>query len=123
MLGGGTGLTPLCAIIEELVRWQSKPRTHLFFGGRTPDDLYHLDRLRALAEVHPWLEVTPVVEEGEVEGGERGTVIEAVLRRGNWSGHDIRISGSPAMIRTSVTRLLVIGTPLERIAYDPFTID
>ena len=33
------------------------------------------------------------------------------------------VCGSPAMIRATVSRMLVAGTPLDRIKYDPFTMD
>jgi hypothetical protein len=35
----------------------------------------------------------------------------------------VLVSGSPAMIKATVSRLLVAGTALERISYDPFTLD
>jgi hypothetical protein len=50
-----------------------------------------------------------------------GTLPEAVLRGGDWSSHDVLLSGSPAMIRATASALLVDGVPLDRITYDPFT--
>ena len=35
----------------------------------------------------------------------------------------IIVCGSPAMIRATVSSMLVAGTPLDRITYDPFTLD
>jgi len=81
-----------------------------------------LDRLRALAEVHPWLAVAPVCEDDPFdEHTLPGTLPDAVVRSGDWSGHDVLLSGSPAMIRTTASALLVDGVPLDRIHYDPFT--
>ena len=37
--------------------------------------------------------------------------------------HDVTVCGSPAMIRSTVSQMLVAGTPLDRITYDPFTLD
>jgi NAD(P)H-flavin reductase len=68
--------------------------------------------------------VTPVVERGdEAPGCEQGTLAEAVTQYGSWPGHRILVSGSPAMIRATVSRMLVAGSALDQIAYDPFTID
>ena len=56
-------------------------------------------------------------------GAERGTLADVVTRYGAWAGHDVLVCGSPAMIRATVSRMLVAGTPLDRIRYDPFTVD
>src|SRR5690606_6818591 len=123
MIAGGAGLAPLRALLDELARWGKNPNVTLFFGGRTVDDLYVLDDLHRLASSNPWLRIVPVVEHGEVAGAEKGTLAEAVTRRGAWPNHDILVSGSPQMIRTTVSRMLVAGTSLDQIAYDPFTLD
>ncbi len=123
MVAGGTGLTPLRALADDLARWGRNPNVHLFFGGRTAEDLYDLDHLRSMASVNPWLTVRPVVERGALPGAEQGTLVEAVLRHGPWPSHDVLVSGSPPMIRATVSRMLVSGTALDQIAYDPFTLD
>ena len=124
MVAGGTGVAPLCALLDDLARRPSPPRTQLFFGGRTWDDLYELDALRRLSYVHPWLDVVPVVEDDEGgTGAERGALADVVTRYGAWSGHEVFVCGSPAMIRATVSRMLVAGTPLDHIHYDPFTMD
>lgn len=124
MVAGGTGLAPLRALVDHLAKWGKNPGVHLFFGGRTVDDLYDLDALRSLAAVNPWLSVVPVVEQGPaLGGGALGTLAEAVTRHGAWPDHDILVSGSPPMIRATVSRMLVAGTVLDQISYDPFTLD
>jgi len=123
MIGGGTGITPLLAILDDLSHWKRNPPVHLFFGGRRPEDLYALDDLRRLAATCRWLTVTPVTEEGAVTGGDRGTLAHAVTQRGAWQDHDVLVSGSPAMIQATVAKLLARGIDLERISYDPFTLD
>ncbi|HEX7657970.1 MAG TPA: FAD-binding oxidoreductase [Pseudonocardiaceae bacterium] len=124
MVAGGTGVAPMLSIIENLAQFGDNPRVQLFYGGRTPDDLYALDLLGQLASVNPWLTVVPVVEQhlGAVDA-EQGTLADAVTRYGSWSDRNVLVSGSPAMIRATVSRMLVAGTPLERIHYDPFNTD
>ncbi|PRX47532.1 NAD(P)H-flavin reductase [Prauserella shujinwangii] len=124
MVAGGTGVAPLRAILDHLAQWGTNPKVTLFYGGPTRDDLYDLEQLRALASANPWLTVVPVVERGEgLPGCEQGTLADVVTRRGAWPGHDVLVSGSPAMIRATVSRMLVAGTALDQIRYDPFTID
>ncbi|HEY2766314.1 MAG TPA: globin domain-containing protein [Pseudonocardiaceae bacterium] len=124
MVAGGTGIAPIRAMIEDLTRWGDNPDVHLFVGGRTHDDLYDLATLTEMAATNPWLTVIPVVEEGRPgTGAEHGTLAEVVTRFGAWADRDALVCGSPAMIRATVSRMLVAGTPLDRIRYDPFTLD
>ncbi|WP_181043484.1 FAD-binding oxidoreductase [Actinokineospora auranticolor] len=126
MIAGGTGLAPMRAIIDDLAQWGENPRVHLFLGGRTRTDLYDLPYLRAVTATNPWLTVTAVVEseqDAAVHGLEHGTLADVVTRFGTWEERDILVSGSPSMIRSTVSRMLVAGTPLDRISYDPFTLD
>ncbi|WP_340688520.1 globin domain-containing protein [Amycolatopsis coloradensis] len=123
MIGGGTGIAPLLALLDDMSRWTNNPPVHLFFGGRRPEDLYALDELRGLTVTCPWLTVTPVTEEGTIAGGDRGTLATAVTQRGAWKERDVYVAGSPPMIRATIAKLLAAGTDLERIKYDPFTLD
>jgi NAD(P)H-flavin reductase/hemoglobin-like flavoprotein len=125
MVAGGTGFAPMRAILEDLARTDGPPHTQVFVGGRTWDDLYDFAALRRLSYANPWLDVIPVVEREDAGSGgaELGTLADVVPRYGAWADHDVLVCGSPAMIRATVSRLLVAGTPLDRIAYDPFTLD
>jgi len=122
MIGGGTGITPLRAILDDLAGFGHNPAVHVFYGGRTRDDLYDIEQLRGMAATNPWLSVTPVVEHGEgLNDSEQGTLVDVVTRYGAWPDHDVLVAGSPEMIRATVSRMLVAGTALDQIRYDPFT--
>ncbi len=123
LVGGGTGIAPLLGVIDELSARDTRPYVTMFFGGRKVDDLYYLNELRALAERHSWLTVVPVTEDGSVDGGEKGQLAEVVTGHGAWRGHDVLVSGSPGMIRSTVSRMLVTGTTFGQISYDSFTTD
>jgi NAD(P)H-flavin reductase len=130
MVAGGTGAAPVTAILEQLGRQPQAPRTHVFLGGRQLGDLYALTAIRDMSYRHTWLTVTPVVEHDERPrhaepdpghaGVESGTLADAVTRHGSWPDHDVVVSGSPQMVRATVSRMLVAGTSLDRIRYDPF---
>ena len=124
MIAGGTGITPLRAIIDDLAQYGENPRVQLFYGGRTRDDLYDLENLRRIAMHNPWLTITAVLEnDPDVDGVEHGTIADVVSRYGAWEDWDVLVSGSPAMIRATVSKMLVAGTALDHIRYDPFTLD
>jgi NAD(P)H-flavin reductase/hemoglobin-like flavoprotein len=124
MVAGGTGMAPMKAVLDDIARRPQPPRTQVFVGGRTWEDLYDFDALRKLSYAHPWLDVVPVLErEDDASGAERGTLADVVTRYGAWPDHQVLVSGSPAMIRATVSRMLVAGTPLDQIRYDPFTMD
>lgn len=124
MVAGGTGMAPIKAIVEDLTQRERPPRVQVFVGGRSWDDLYDFAALRKLSYANPWLDVVPVVErDGDDTGAEQGTLADVVSRYGAWADHDVLVCGSPAMVRATVSRMLVAGTPLDRIRYDPFTLD
>lgn len=124
MVAGGTGMAPIKSLIEHLAATENRPRTQVFVGGRTWEDLYDFGSLRKLSYSNSWLDVIPVVEsDEEASGAERGTLADVVTRYGAWADHDVLVCGSPSMIRATVSRMLVAGTPLDRIRYDPFTMD
>lgn len=124
MVAGGTGVAPMRAMLEELTRWGGNPNVTLFVGGRTRDDLYDLDTLTTMTTTNPWLSVVPVLETNPtVAAAEHGTLADVVTSYGAWAEHDVLVCGSPGMIRATVSRMLVAGTPLDRIRYDPFTLD
>ena len=124
MIGGGTGLAPLKALLDDMSQQPENPRAQVFVGGSTWDDLYDFTSLRRMSYDSPWLDVIPVVEREDVgSGAEIGTLAEVVTRYGAWADHDVFVCGSPAMIRATVSRMLVAGTPLDHIRYDPFTTD
>ncbi len=123
MVAGGTGTAPMRAILEDLSQWGDNPQVTMFAGGRTRSDLHDLDTLTAIAATNPWLTVIPVVEHPRMAGMEHGTLADVVTRFGAWPNRDVLICGSPNMIRATVSRMLVAGTPLDCITHDPFTLD
>lgn len=134
MIAGGTGLAPMRAQILDLARRETPPRTYLFYGGRSPRDLYASDMLFLLAGELPWLTVIPVVESADDpairdEWHEQtrsdigfapeemlyGTLADVAATHGPFAQQQVLVCGSPAMVRTTVDRLLESGTPAENI--------
>ncbi|MFD2417799.1 globin domain-containing protein [Amycolatopsis pigmentata] len=123
MIAGGTGIAPMQSLLDGLAQYGENPKVQIFYGGRTREDLYVLEGLKMMASCNPWLTVRPVVEADAPSGFEQGTLADVVTRYGSWPDHDVLVSGSPAMIRATVSRMLVAGTALDQISYDPFSFD
>ncbi|MGP3687283.1 globin domain-containing protein [Streptomyces sp. IBSNAI002] len=112
-LGGGTGIAPIKALIEDVAEHGERRPVEVFFGARSDHDLYDKDTLLGLQRSHPWLSVRPVVGDWLA-----GQLPQAVGENGPWSSYDAFISGPPAMIRSGVDELKRIGIPGERIRHD-----
>lgn len=117
-VAGGTGLAPIKAIIDDMTKWNSSRRLTLFFGVRQTHELYDMAALHRMAALNPWLTIVPVVSDDPYFTGETGLVPDVVARRGDWSGHDVLVCGSPAMTRVAYDRLTAAGVPAQRITYD-----
>ncbi|MEU3562897.1 globin domain-containing protein [Kitasatospora sp. NPDC006786] len=130
-LGGGTGIAPIRALVEEAVE-HGVPgrRVEVFYGARRAEELYALGELRELAARNRWLTVRPVLSGGApagvllpgglLPGGPlTGELPEVVSRFGPWTGREAVLSGPAAMVRTGVGALLRAGVPAERIRHDP----
>lgn len=112
-LGGGTGIAPIKALIEDVAEHGERRPVEVFFGARCDNDLYDKDTLLGLQRSHPWLSVRPVV------GGRlAGQLPQAVGEHGPWSSYDAFISGPAEMIRSGVDALKRIGIPGDRIRHD-----
>ncbi|MFJ2894256.1 FAD-binding oxidoreductase [Streptomyces sp. NPDC087218] len=118
-LGGGTGIAPIKALVEEVAERGDRRPVEVFYGAHSDYDLYEIDTLIELERTYPWLAVRPVVASGPGEGGAlQGLLPEAVRACGPWHEYDAYLSGPPGMIRSSVDVLRGVGIPAERIRHD-----
>ncbi|MER7414211.1 globin domain-containing protein [Streptomyces cacaoi] len=118
-LGGGTGIAPIKALVEDVARHGTHRPVEVFYGARRGEDLYDLDTLLGLARSHDWLAVRPVVAAGSATGDAlTGRLPDAVRAHGPWSAWDGYLSGPPGMIRSGVRTLVGLGIPTHRIRHD-----
>lgn len=110
-LGGGTGIAPIKALVEDVAEHGARRSVEVFYGARTDYDLYDIDTMLRLQQTHPWLSVRPVVDG-------RSQFPDAVREYGPWYEYDAYLSGPPGMIRSSVDALRGIGIPSDRIRHD-----
>ncbi|MFG2329826.1 globin domain-containing protein [Streptomyces sp. NPDC048604] len=110
-LGGGTGIAPIKALVEDVAEHGDRRPVEVFYGARSDQDLYDIDTMLRLQKTFPWLNVRPVTEQ-------QGRLPEAVCRYGPWAEYDAYLSGPLAMIRSGVDVLPGVGIPADRIRHD-----
>lgn len=124
LMGGGTGFAPLKGIVEHALHSGFKPPMHLYWGARSRRDLYKDALPRAWTEQHAPFRYTPVLSEPLAEEawmGRSGFVHEAVADDyPDLSGHDVYMSGPPAMIAAARKLFLRHGLPESQLFFDSF---
>ncbi|QCB49990.1 oxidoreductase [Rhodococcus sp. PAMC28707] len=139
MIAGGTGLAPMRSLILDLTRRPSPPRVTLYFGGRSPSDLYAADLLWILASELPWLKVVPVVDQladpwapdrwheainahvadPDAKFGAKhcweGSLADVIAVQGPFDRHQVLVCGSPGMESATLSALVDNGTPMEAV--------
>jgi len=112
-LGGGTGIAPIKALVEDVAEHGERRPVEVFYGARTNHDLYDIDTMLRLQQSHPWLSVRPVVDrQAHLQ------LPDVVREYGPWNEYDAYLSGPPGMIRSGVDALRDIGIPSDRIRHD-----
>ncbi|MFI8824190.1 globin domain-containing protein [Streptomyces sp. NPDC053431] len=110
-LGGGTGIAPIKALVEDVAEHGDRRPVEVFYGARSGHDLYDIDTMMRLQQTFPWLAVRPVTED-------EGRLPDAVRRYGPWVEYDAYLSGPLGMIRSGVDALKGAGIPTDRIRHD-----
>ncbi|MEU6603892.1 globin domain-containing protein [Streptomyces shenzhenensis] len=112
-LGGGTGIAPIKALVEDVAEHGDRRPVEVFYGARTDQDLYDIDTMLRLQQVHPWLSVRAIIDQQA-----HLQLPDAIREYGPWHEYDAYLSGPPGMIRNGVAMLRNIGIPAERIRHD-----
>jgi len=119
-VAGGTGLSPIKAIIEQAVRDSAaSPRQiYLFCGARRRAELYDLPDLWRLADAWSGLHVIPVTSDDPAFDGVQGSVGRVAARYLPHRDCEAYVAGPPAMVRETIDLLGKAGLPRARIHCD-----
>lgn len=120
-IAGGTGLAPIKAIIEGVIRAAGQARQRkivLYVGARKAGDLYDMRDLEMLAVSYPSLKVVPAVSEDPGWQGLAATLPDAVRQQAACEGREVFISGPGAMVTEAVS-MLARRVSGEHIHHDP----
>ncbi len=121
-VAGGTGLAPILSIVRGAIAQSMGNPIHLYFGVRSPRDVYGLDWLAPLQQAHPTLKVYVVVSSGGNSARERcGLVTEAIEQDlGDLSGWRAYLCGSPPMVEAAAQLVRRKGIVPDHIHADAF---
>ena len=128
LVGGGSGMSPLWAILKDHLESGEQRPIRFFYGARTRKDLFFLDEFAAVAAKLTDFEFIPVLSQATAEDawhGETGFVHEAVdriLREQALPGElDAYTCGPPPMIDALLPVLQRLGVALDHTYVDKFT--
>jgi propane monooxygenase reductase component len=127
LVGGGSGMSPLWAILQDHIESGEQRPIRFFYGARTRKDLFFLDEFAAAAEKLTDFEFIPVLSQATAEDdwqGETGFVHEAVERilgAQQLAGEiDAYTCGPPPMVDAVLPALQRLGIALDRTYVDKF---
>jgi naphthalene 1,2-dioxygenase ferredoxin reductase component len=121
-VAGGTGLAPILSILRGAISGGMRNPIHLYFGVRSPRDVYGLEWLAQLQREQPALKVHVLVSSGGDPGTQRcGLVTEAIEQDlGDLSGWRAYLCGSPPMVEAAMLVARRKGIATEHIYADAF---
>jgi len=123
-VAGGTGFAPVRAIVEHFLALGTRRAMDVYWGARSAADLYLRAQAQAWTERATDLRFHPVLsdpQQARAAGLRGGLVHQAVLEDlPDLSGHEVYMSGPPAMIDAGRHRFVAAGLPEERLYYDSF---
>jgi ferredoxin-NAD(P)+ reductase (naphthalene dioxygenase ferredoxin-specific) len=121
-VAGGTGLAPILSIIRAAVAEDMPNPIHLYFGVRSPRDVYGLSWLQQLQREHGKLHLHVVVSsDADPRSHRSGLVTDAIEHDlsdlGGWRAY---LCGSPPMVEAASLLVKRKGIAAERIYADAF---
>jgi NAD(P)H-flavin reductase/hemoglobin-like flavoprotein len=119
-VAGGTGLSPVKAIIEQAVRESAtvRRRIYLYYGARRRSELYDLPDLWRLEDAYDGFELIPVTSDDPAFDGMQGNVGRVAARYMPHTYCDAYVAGPPQMVRETIRLLARAGLKNERIHFD-----
>lgn len=128
LVGGGSGIAPLWSIVNDLARIGARRQVTFFYGARTRNDLFYLDRVESLRATLPDFTFVPALSHepaGSDWQGETGFIHEVVRRHLSNATLEEETEayccGPPPMIEAVVPVLQVGGVEPELIHIEKFT--
>jgi naphthalene 1,2-dioxygenase ferredoxin reductase component len=121
-VAGGTGLAPVLSIIRGALNSDMRNDIHVYFGVRSPEDLYGTKWLEELAAAHSNLHIHVVVTAGNDNPKLRsGFVTDAIAQ--DWdslAGWRAYLCGAPPMVEAATMMVKQKGVLADHIYADAF---
>ncbi len=122
-VAGGTGLAPILAILRGAIASGMAQPIYLYFGVRSPQDIYGLEQLRALQDALPSLNFQIVVTTDDQPGSgrRRGLVTDAIAQDiPCFEGWRAYVCGAPPMVEATAALLKQRGIEEHHVYADAF---
>jgi ferredoxin-NAD(P)+ reductase (naphthalene dioxygenase ferredoxin-specific) len=121
-VAGGTGLAPILSILRGAIAQGMNNPIHLYFGVRSPRDVYGIQWLEQLQREHPRLTVHVVVTSGGNPATQRcGLVTDAIEQdHGDLSDWRAYLCGSPPMVEAATVIARRMGIAAGHVYADAF---
>jgi len=121
-VAGGTGLAPILSILRGAIDAGMDNPIYLYFGVRSPQDVYGLDELKLLQSSHGNLKLHVVVTTDEHNSGLRtGLVTEAIAQDiDDFSGWRAYVCGAPPMVEATAALIKQRGIEPQHVYADAF---
>jgi NAD(P)H-flavin reductase/hemoglobin-like flavoprotein len=119
-VAGGTGLSPIKAIIEQAVRESAATprRIYLYYGARRRHELYDLPDLWRLEDAYHGFQLIPVTSDDPAFDGMQGNVGRVAARYLPHTDCEAYVAGPPEMVRETIRVLGRAGLEHDRIHFD-----
>jgi ferredoxin-NADP reductase len=117
-LAGGSGITPFMSMIRTMLHDEDKPKIHLLYGSRLPNDVIFDEELSRLAEEHSNLNYSLVISDPpESYSGLCGFLDAKLIREqvGDVVGKTFYICGPNVMYDFCMKALDDLGVPAHKI--------
>ena len=122
-VAGGTGLAPILSILRGAIADGMQNPIHLYFGVRSPRDIYGLNQLQALQAAHSSLKLEIVVTTDD-EGGDKhrtGLITDAIAQDiPNLEGWRAYVCGAPPMVEATAALIKQRGIEEQHVYADAF---
>jgi ferredoxin-NAD(P)+ reductase (naphthalene dioxygenase ferredoxin-specific) len=122
-VAGGTGLAPIISIIRGAIDAGMNNDIHVYFGVRSPQDIYGLDQLRAIQKQHPAVRIEVVVatDDDATSGMRTGLVTDAISNDiTDFQGWRAYVCGAPPMVEATAALLKQRGIDEQQVYADAF---
>ncbi len=119
----GTGFAPMQGILQEIFSERPEQELHLYWGGRTDQDLYQHNLLIEWQQQFQSFHYTPVLSQpGDNWHGQVGHVQQAIVEKHpELSNYSIYLAGSSAMVKKCQQVFTAFGMNAEQLFCDSFT--
>ena len=122
LIGTGTGLAPLIAVVRDALRRGHDGPIHLYHGSREAEGQYLRSTLRALEAAHPNFHYTSCVLRDVVPEGYHAGRVDAIAfaRHPDIHGWQVYLAGATEIVDAAEMQALSRGVRQDEIFADPF---